>query len=75
MISAYVLLKIHGGTNLAKLDHVRARPEVVDLTFVVGAYDAVMRCEVSSLEALGHLAKEIRTCPAIAESVTCLAVE
>jgi AsnC-like helix-turn-helix protein len=75
MVAAYLLVKLEGGSKVGNLDHVRKRPEVTAVNFVLGPYDAVVRCEVPSLEALGQLAKDVRSCPGVAESVTCVTVE
>ncbi len=75
MLTAYLLVKVEGGSNIEKIDHVRKRPEVRDLTLVLGPYDAIVRCEVEDMNGLSKLAREVRACPGVSESVTCLALE
>ena len=77
MVSAYLLIKIEGGSNTAgaSLEHVRRRPEVKAIEWILGPYDCIVRCEVESVDALGALARQVRACPGIAESTTCLVVE
>ncbi|MCC7105036.1 MAG: Lrp/AsnC ligand binding domain-containing protein [Chloroflexi bacterium] len=75
MVTAYLLVKLEGGTKVGNLEHVRSRPEVSDVHFVFGPYDAIVRCEVSDLDALGELAKAVRSCPGISESLTCVALD
>lgn len=76
MVAAYLLIKIEGGTSTAgtTLEHVRRRPEVKSIEWILGPYDCVVRCEVESIEALGALARQVRSCPGVDESTTCLVV-
>lgn len=71
MVSAYVLVKLQGGSDPAQLQHVGEHPEIASLKFVLGPYDVILECRVESWEALGKLAQQLRSCPGVAESVTC----
>jgi DNA-binding Lrp family transcriptional regulator len=75
MVSAFLLVKIEGGSKIDSMDHVTKRPEVRKLTWVLGPYDVIIECELSSMDALGGFAREVRACPGVSESITCLAVD
>ena len=75
MVSAFLLVKIGGGSKIGSMDHVTKRPEVKRLTWVLGPYDVIIECELPSMEALGGFAREVRACPGVSESITCLAVD
>ncbi len=75
MVRALVLVKLEHRADLEKARHSLQQPGVVELMFLLGPYDAAVRCEADSLTGLGDLAKRIRTCPGIAESMTLIAVE
>jgi len=75
MVSAFLLVKIEGGSKIGSMDHVTKRPEVKKLTWVLGPYDVIMECELPSMDALGNFAREVRACPGVSESVTCLALD
>ena len=74
MVTAYLLIKIEGGTKITGMDHVTSHPQVKKMTWVLGPYDAIVECELPSMEDLGKFARIVRACPGVAESVTCLAV-
>ena len=75
MISAYLLIKIQGGTKIEGMEHVTQHPQVKKMTWVLGPYDAIIEVELPSMESLGAFARVVRACPGVAESVTCLAVD
>ena len=77
MVAAYLLIKIEGGSNTSDttLEHVRRRPEVTAIEWVLGPYDCIVRCEMESVEALGALARQVRSCPGVDESTTCLVLD
>jgi hypothetical protein len=75
MVSAYLLIKIQGGTKTEGMEHVTSHPQVKKMTWVLGPYDVIIECELNSMEELGAFARVVRACPGVAESVTCLAVE
>jgi hypothetical protein len=75
MVSAFLLVKIEGGSKIDSMDHVTKRPEVKSLTWVLGPYDVIIQCELPSMETLGAFAREVRACPGVSESITCLAVD
>ena len=75
MVNAFLLIKIEGGSKIGSMEHVTKRPDVKRLTWVLGPYDAIIECELPSMELLGEFAREVRACPGVAESITCLAVD
>ncbi|MFN8522452.1 MAG: Lrp/AsnC ligand binding domain-containing protein [Chloroflexota bacterium] len=74
MVTAYLMVRVQGGTKVGDLEHVRKHPSIKEVTWVLGPYDAVIKVEAASVDALGLIAKELRSCPGVSESVTCLAV-
>ncbi len=75
MVRAYLLIKVEGGTKIAGMEHVTKHPQVKKMTWVLGPYDAIVECELPSMDDLGTFARTVRACPGVAESVTCLAVD
>ncbi len=74
MEAAYVLAKFRPDADLSKARHAMQFPEIQSVEMVLGPYDAIVRCEAADLAALGELAKRIRGCPGVMESITCLVV-
>ena len=75
LVSAFLLVKIEGGSKIDSMDHVTKRPEVKNLTWVLGPYDVIIECELPTIDLLGGFAREVRACPGVSESITCLAVD
>jgi DNA-binding Lrp family transcriptional regulator len=75
MVTAFLLIKIEGGTKIEGMQHVTSHPQVKRMTWVLGPYDAIIECELASVDELGAFARVVRSCPGVSESVTCLAVE
>lgn len=75
MVNAFLLVRVEGGSKIGSMEHITKRPEVRRLTWVLGPYDIIIECEQPTMDALGAFAREVRACPGVAESVTCLAVD
>ena len=75
MITAYLLIRVEGGTKAEGIQQVTSHPQVKKFTWVLGPYDAIVECELPSMDQLGAFARVVRSCPGVAESVTCLAVD
>jgi len=74
MVTAYVLVKFAPDVDTAKAQHALQYPEIKSLEMVLGPFDAIVRCETPDLASLGELAKRIRGCPGLSESMTCVVV-
>ncbi|MBI2862495.1 MAG: Lrp/AsnC ligand binding domain-containing protein [Chloroflexi bacterium] len=74
MVSAYVLVKFNPSADLGKVQHALQQPGVKGIDMLLGPYDAFVRCEAADMAALGALAKAIRGCPGIQDSLTCLII-
>lgn len=70
MVRAYVLIKLEGGSDTQRLEHVKEHPQIESMSLVLGSWDIVLECHAETLEGLGDLAKQIRSCPGVAESET-----
>jgi hypothetical protein len=71
MISAYILVKLTPTADLTKVPHALQEPGIKGLDMVLGPWDAFLRCEAESVAALGRLAQQVRSCPGIADTLTC----
>jgi len=71
MISAYILVKLAPTADLAKVSHALQEPGIKGLDMVLGPWDAFVRCEAKDVAALGRLAQQVRSCPGVAETLTC----
>jgi hypothetical protein len=71
MISAYILVKLAPTADLSKVSHALQEPGIKGLDMVLGPWDAFVRCEAEDVAALGRLAQRVRSCPGIADTLTC----
>jgi len=74
-VKAYVLVKFEPNADLSQAKHALGAPGVLSLDLVMGPYDSISVIEGADLNALAYIAKKIRGCPGIAESITCPIVE
>lgn len=72
---AYVLIRFNADANLANAHHALSRPGVESVELVLGPYDAVARIQADTFAGLSAIARQIRTCPGIRESLTCPVAE
>jgi hypothetical protein len=72
---AYVLVNFEASADLAKAQHALDRPGVTSVDLVLGPYDAVVSLDVPDYRRLVELAKHVRGCPGIRNTVTCPALE
>lgn len=71
---AYILVSFETKTDLSKVKHALNRPGIAAIDLVMGPYDAIVSCETADFAALAQLAKDVRGCPGIRDSITCPAV-
>ena len=71
MVAAYILVKLVPTADLAKVSHALQEPGIRGLDMVLGPWDAFVRCETEDFAALGQLAQRVRSCPGIADTLTC----
>jgi len=71
MISAYILVKLAPTADVAKVPHALREPGIKGVDMVLGPWDAFVRCEAADVAALGRLAQQVRSCPGIADTLTC----
>lgn len=71
MVAAYVLVKFAPGADIAKAQHALQEPGVKSVEMIMGPWDFIVRCEAADLAALGEIAKAIRGCPGVHDSMTC----
>lgn len=68
---AYILVRFEHTVDLSKAHHALQRPGITSVDLVMGPYDAVVTCEAADYAALSEVAKTVRGCPGIRESMTC----
>ena len=68
---AYLLVKFKTDADLSQAQHALGEAGVSSVDLVMGPYDAVVNIEVDDFAALAALAKRVRNCPGIRDSVTC----
>ncbi len=68
---AFILVRFAADADLAEARHALDRPGIRSVDMVMGPYDAIVTCEAADFAALGELAKAIRGCPGIRDSITC----
>jgi uncharacterized protein with GYD domain len=68
---AYILVRFTPDTDVAKARHALSQPGISAVDLVMGPYDAVVTCEAGDFAQLGEIAKRVRGCPGIRESMTC----
>ncbi len=71
MIAGYILVKLAPTADLTKVSHALREPGIKGLDMVLGPWDAFVRCEAEDVAALGRLAQQVRSCPGIADTLTC----
>lgn len=71
MVTAYVLVKLVSTADVGKVAHALQEPGVNGIDMVLGPWDAFVRCEAEDLAGLGRLAQRIRSCPGVADTLTC----
>jgi DNA-binding Lrp family transcriptional regulator len=71
MITAYILVKLTPTADLTKVSHALQEPGVKGLDMTLGPWDAFVRCEAEDIAALGRLAQQVRSCPGVADTLTC----
>jgi hypothetical protein len=74
MVSAYILVKLAASADSQKSLHALQQPGVKAVDMILGPWDAIVRCEVDDFAGLGRLARGVRSCPGIADSLTCAIV-
>ncbi len=72
---AYVLVRFNPEADLAKAHHALKRPGVEAVDLVMGPYDAIARIQADDYAGLSQIAKQVRSCPGIRESMTCPVAE
>jgi uncharacterized protein with GYD domain len=72
---AYVLVRFNPDVDIAKAHHALDRPGVKSVDLVMGPYDAIVSIEAKDYAGLVAIAKQIRGCPGIRESMTCPVAE
>lgn len=68
---AYILVNFQSNTDLSKVRHAMTKPGVVGVDLTMGPYDAIVTCEVADFAQLAEMAKNVRQCPGLRDSVTC----
>jgi hypothetical protein len=71
MIAGYILVKFVPTADLSKASHALREPGIKGIDMVLGPWDAFVRCETEDFTALTQLAKQVRGCPGIADTLTC----
>lgn len=72
---AHVLVDFNPGADLAKAHHALNRPGVTAVDLVLGPHDAIVTVEAPDFAHLSQLAKQVRGCPGIRNTVTCPVTE
>jgi len=71
MLTAYILVKFVPTADLTKVSHALKEPGIEGIDMALGPWDAFVRCETEDFAALGRLAQQVRSCPGIADTLTC----
>jgi hypothetical protein len=71
MLTAYILVKFVPTADLTKVSHALKEPGIKEIDMALGPWDAFVRCETEDFAALGQLAQRVRSCPGIADTLTC----
>ena len=75
MFKAYVLIKFESNADLSQVKHALEYPSVTSVDVVMGPYDSISVIEAEDWKTLSEIARRIRKCPGIVESITCPIVE
>ena len=72
---AYVLIRFNPDVDLAQAKHALKRLQVTSVDLIMGPYHAVATIQANDYAELSAVAKQIRGCPGIRESMTCPVAE
>jgi len=75
VVSAYVLVKLSPRAEVTKISHALNEPGVKSVEMIIGPWDAVILCEALDVDGLGEISRQVRSCPGIADSLTCPVVQ
>ncbi len=70
-MTAYILVKLAHSADISKARHSLQQPGVKSVDLILGPWDALVRCEADSVEGVGRLAQQVRSCPGVTDSLTC----
>ena len=71
MIKAYLLVKMEPGADLDSTSESLAGPGITSVEMLMGPYDAIVAVEAPDPRTLGEIAKRVRRCPGVQDSMTC----
>jgi AsnC-like helix-turn-helix protein len=70
-VRAYILVRFENKADLSRIPHAMNQPGIKSVDLTMGPYDAIVTVEVADFAQLGELAKAIRNCPGLRDSITC----